>query len=257
MTEQPTIDVKRLIQARLISDGLWLQEATSTNTLLRDECPFPTEPGLYLLGTDRQTAGRGRSDKSWSTTGGALTFSLLLKGRVAPPLIALRTGLAVCNAVDEWLSETTKPPATQIKWPNDIILGERKLAGILIEAIPTLGTIIGVGINVNNQAAEADPSIRSTMTSLRDRIGHAVAIADVLESFLKHLHTQLAAASDQIIDDIRNRNWLQGRTVRIIDGPDSAVRAIGQVRDIQQDGALVLETNGSLTIVHSGSVIID
>lgn len=246
------INVQSLIHAGLVDDARWFDEIESTNTCLLEQSPFARAEGLYLVGAERQTAGRGRSTKRWQTGDGALTFSLQLRAARQPSLIAFRTALAVSEAVRPCVQDTVA-----IKWPNDVMCSERKLAGILIEARPDVGTVIGVGINVNNRVATADPELRSSMTSLADRAGNDVSRQAVLSEFVVAFRRWLASPSDEVIEAVRGCNWLQGRVVSIVDGLDDAVRARGQVVDVHQDGSLVLQTGESLTMIHSGSVRVE
>ena len=165
-----------------------LHETASTNTvaldLLRDASPaaplkqpaLPTHPALpALVYAERQVAGRGRGGNQWQSSRGSLTFTLLEDfARVGLPLsqhpaASLITALAVADACESMLPCT----AVQVKWPNDVYVGERKLAGILIESAASQPNVhvIGIGINVNNAIDAADESVRQLAISMAGIVG--------------------------------------------------------------------------------------
>lgn len=249
MTTTPKIDVRPFIERDLVSDARWLREATSTNSILLAESPFSDTDGTYLLGADTQTAGRGRNANRWQTTNGALTFSLLLKRDSVPTLLAFRAALAVCEAADP-----TLPQQAQIKWPNDVLVNGCKLAGILIEQQPNVGVVIGVGINVNNRAGESDATLRQQMTSLTDHSAKSVSRSAVLTSFLERWQAWDAADDGSILEAIAERDALRGREVSIVDGVSNQERQRGLAAGLAVDGGLVIDCDGAMTTIHSGSV---
>ena len=157
-----------------------------------------------LIAADRQTAGRGRGTNRWWTGPGSLAFSLLMRNvgwdqRVqasagppasvsgAPALASLAAGLAVVDAIAPLV------PGHQfgIHWPNDVMLDGRKLAGILIEALPQGRQVIGIGINTNNSAADAPAEVRSRVATLRDATGRTHDSAELLIFILNRLRERL------------------------------------------------------------------
>jgi BirA family biotin operon repressor/biotin-[acetyl-CoA-carboxylase] ligase len=128
--------------------------AGSTNALVAERARAGGPEGLVIL-AEHQTAGRGRLDRSWETPArSALTFSVLLRPTVPAawwPWLPLLTGHAVCTAL-----RTAGFDAT-VKWPNDVLLGERKVAGILVERVETPSgpaAVVGIGLNVGMTADE-------------------------------------------------------------------------------------------------------
>lgn len=111
------------------------------------------EPAGYVLIAEQQDAGRGRLDRAWESPARAgLLMSMLLRPTVPPaslPLIPLLAGLAVAEAV----RAVAEVPAT-LKWPNDVLVGDRKLAGLLVERTGSGGVVVGLGLNVSTRAAE-------------------------------------------------------------------------------------------------------
>lgn len=164
-----------------------LPSAPSTNALLAQRAREGAPGGLVLV-TEHQTGGRGRLDRTWQTpAGSALTFSVLLRPQVPPgrwPWLPLLTGLAVRGGLADC------GVAAGLKWPNDVLVGGRKIAGILAERVESdhgPAAILGMGINVEMSAEELPVP---TATSLRvegndtDREELLVAIVDRLNDLL-------------------------------------------------------------------------
>ena len=142
-----------------------------------------------LVVADRQTAGRGRATNRWWTGPGALAFSLLVDGRTVgarcgrSPLVALAAAMAVVDAVAPLLPGQS----LGIHWPNDVFVGGRKLAGILIEVLPDRRHVIGIGLNTNNSLADAPAELQSTAATLRDLGRTTYDQTEILVQLLKHL----------------------------------------------------------------------
>lgn len=186
---------------------------------------------------DSQRAGRGRRGRPWRDEPGAsLLCSILIRPRLAParwPLLSLAAGVAVAQAL-----ERTAAVSTRLKWPNDVVLGQRKLAGILLESRPTTpGTVVvGVGINVGQRQFPAE--IAATATSVRLVTGRSVEREALLRSLLEELAMCRRRLEDDGFAPIREawmaRSATLGTLVRV-DG----VR--GRAVDLDADGALVID----------------
>lgn len=252
-------------------DGPWpfasrvvrLEEAASTNDLGKDLGPRTASDELPLvLVADRQTAGRGRGSNAWWSDGGSLTFSIVLEpGRhgIRPehePRMALAAGLAVAMVAEEMVAGL----GVGIRWPNDVEVGGRKLAGILVERVQgDLGPrmVVGIGLNVRTRFDLAPEDVRALGISLADlspEFGagdqRAVALARVLEQYEIQLG-RLAAEEDTFIDDLNARDQLAGTVVRIEQGE---ALLEGEGRGIARDGALLLEIEGEVRAIYGGRV---
>ena len=184
-----------MIASGVLADGRWLDATTSTNSvLLAEETPTP-----YLLGAERQTAGRGRPGKRWISGAGALTFSLAITG----PAHALSCGLAACEAIDELFATM---PRAMVKWPNDVWIDDRKVAGILIE---TRGprTVIGIGLNVINRPPGGATSLGEHAATPLDR-------STVLHVLVRHVLSTGRRWDAVIRTRLCARDALRGRPVR-------------------------------------------
>jgi BirA family biotin operon repressor/biotin-[acetyl-CoA-carboxylase] ligase len=237
-------DLRRIEGETFVERIEYLRETKSTNDLalerLRDgQC----HPPLLVL-ADQQTRGRGRGDNAWWSDAGALTFSLVidtsgmasLPGGVFP--ISLVAAVAVCRAIGKLFSGID----VRLKWPNDVLLGRRKVCGILTEvpARPADRMVIGVGINVNNSLADAPIDVQQRAASLSDVAGRQVDLTEVLINVLRQFD---ALVRDYRRGDLRAGQacapWcaLTGRRVSLKLG---SRRVAGVCRGIDDSGALII-----------------
>jgi BirA family transcriptional regulator, biotin operon repressor / biotin---[acetyl-CoA-carboxylase] ligase len=140
--------------------------------------------GLSIV-ADEQTAGRGRLQRAWSSPKGVgLYFSILLRPRIATfhwPLITFMAALAVGDALNEAAGINT-----DIKWPNDLLSGERKICGILAEAIETpagRAVVLGIGINLTPQAFPEE--LKTVATSVWEATGRQPERETILAALLR------------------------------------------------------------------------
>lgn len=205
----------------------------------------------WLVVADEQTAGRGRRGHEWSSPPGAgLYFSVLLR----PPLRAHAESpsspaglitLAAGVAVGEGITAATGLPVS-LKWPNDVLVERRKLAGILAEAValgtPAQAVVLGIGINVHE--ASFPPAIADRATSLAGELGRPVDRGDVLAFVLTSLAAQYRALLEGRYDDVLNAwraraPWAIGHAVRW-DGPNGPMQ--GTTAGVDVSGALLVRT---------------
>ena len=204
---------------------------------------------------DEQTAGRGRLQRAWSSPRGAgLYFSILLRPTTRQnywPLITFMAALAVGDALREACGL-----GTDIKWPNDILSGERKICGILAEAIDTpagRAVILGIGINLTENAFP--PELANVATSVSEATGSAPEREQILAALLtalSHWYSLLDNPS-LIIDAWSNRSsYALGKLVQVSNGDDVWQ---GTTAGVEPDGALRLRTSsGDIKLVRAGDV---
>jgi BirA family transcriptional regulator, biotin operon repressor / biotin---[acetyl-CoA-carboxylase] ligase len=222
-------------------------ECESTQQLLFDR--IDELPDGAVATTDHQTAGRGRLGRAWDDVAGtSVLCSVLLRPppeRSAPEL-SLVAAAATAEAVE---AETGL--STQIKWPNDVMLNRRKVAGILAERRGE-AVVIGIGINVNQTREQLPTDTRTAAGSLRSLMGSEYETERVLASLLERLNVRYEAwrtgGLDAVFDEIGPRNFLFARTIRVGD-----VAGIGG--SIQRDGRLEIVTSqAGHVLVESGEV---
>jgi len=228
----------------------------STNTEVARLAGDGAEEGLAVV-ADEQTAGRGRLQRAWSSTKGAgLYFSILLQPALAPerwPLITFVAALATGDALLE-----ASAVQTDIKWPNDLLANERKIGGILAEAIETpngRAVVLGIGINLTNDAfpddlvnlatsvaneSERTPEREAILTSLLNALSRWYSLlheTDGPEKILAAWASRSSYATDKLVQVKNGAETLQGFT-----------------RGIENDGALRLETAQGIQLIRAGDV---
>ncbi len=223
-----------------------VDECESTQLLLG-----PDDPEGAIATTDHQSGGRGRLGRSWiEAPGTSVLVSVLLRPPpVLPaPQLALVGGLATALAAEEALEL-----AAQIKWPNDVMVNRRKVAGVLAEARDGV-VVLGIGVNVNQTREELPRDAAVPAASLRTVDGRVRDREELLASLLERLDGLYAAwregGLDAVYDDLGARDFLRGRRV-VVDGIG------GVARMITRDGRLEIETASGPVLVQSGEIVFE
>lgn len=212
------------------------ETAGSTNDELRTLASHGAPDGLVLLAL-RQTAGRGRRGAAWfSPAGESLAFSILIRPeepKALWPRLALATGLALAEAVESF------GPAAGIKWPNDVWIGRRKIAGILVEAGQDFA-IVGIGFNVGTTTFP--PEVAEIATSLHLETGAETPRPDALTAIIRRFsvrRNQIGADFGDLIHAVRQRCVLTGHRVSLFTscGPKEGI-----VEGIARGGELLVNT---------------
>jgi BirA family biotin operon repressor/biotin-[acetyl-CoA-carboxylase] ligase len=245
----------------------WFASLDSTNRYLADEAVAGAAPGLVAV-ADAQTAGRGRLGRTWiAPPGASLLTSALLDGSAPAEqrhLVVVAAALAAIDAVD-----TQCGFRPRLKWPNDLVVGDRKLAGLLAEAAGGSGAdrrrghaegrsrvdiVVGMGLNVDWDAFP--PELEATATAC-NREGRAAPREELLVAWLRGLDRRLQALADDGAVSLRSDNIAAsatlGRTVRVERASDTLVGAAIALTEL---GHLVVRTSdGSEHTVSAGDVI--
>jgi len=198
-------------------------------------------PHGTLVTADEQTAGRGRQGRQWvAPPGRALLMSVVLHVDERTPLVPLAAAVAMCHAF---------PEANGIKWPNDVWVDGRKVAGILIEGRPQDGwAVLGIGLNVATERDELPEELREAATSLRASGSSVRDPREALETLLPVLDAWLEAPADAILGEWRERDALRGRRISWAAGSGVAV-------GVDDDGSLLVETDDAgVQSLHAGEV---
>jgi BirA family biotin operon repressor/biotin-[acetyl-CoA-carboxylase] ligase len=250
------------------SHGMWLAldvvpSTGSTNADLLARAADPSSPEGQVLVAEEQTAGRGRLGRSWSSVPGAsLTFSVLLRPAAVPAArrgwLTLLAGVAVASAV-----RSVAGVNAMLKWPNDVLAGDRKLAGILAEQSPDgSAVVIGTGLNVAAAPGEIPVSATALAATSLGAEGAAVSREDLLLGILDQLeHWYAAFRADPdpersgLLDAYRALCETLGRTVRVELPAGGAVT--GVARDVDAEGRLLVAdaAGGQVTPVSAGDVV--
>jgi BirA family biotin operon repressor/biotin-[acetyl-CoA-carboxylase] ligase len=209
-------------------------------------------PGLVL--TARQLAGRGRGKNTWWSSGGVLTvtFALPIHERLAPQELPLIAGLAVRQAA----AELTGNDGILLKWPNDVLFEDRKLAGLLCERVSGVD-LLGIGLNVNVNPREAPKGLRREIASLSGIAGRRFDMTDVLLAIASHLRHNIRKRIElpfhTFVRDYARYDALAGRRVTIVPGSGEA-EISGICQGLDSAGCLLVRQRGKVQKIIAGMV---
>lgn len=236
----------------------FFESLPSTNSIAADLAAQGEGSGLIVV-ADNQTAGRGRLSRSWASPAGVnIYMSVILRPDMPPKdatILTLLAGVAAASALRERTGVDIR-----LKWPNDLLVGSKKLGGILTEmrAIPDRiqFAVIGIGINVNYPVASMPADIRTLATSLADEAGTPFSRSGVLSELIKSLDAWLTILSTQgkmpIITEWRRLSCTIGKTVSVQQGN---MTVSGVAEDVDDEGfLLVRQSDGTLCSVYAGDV---
>ncbi|MFZ5861625.1 MAG: biotin--[acetyl-CoA-carboxylase] ligase [Nitrospirota bacterium] len=252
------------IQRGLNDPAAWhlhvFDEVPSTNTLALDLAAQDAPEWTALL-ADSQTNGRGRAGREWRTPHGtALAISIIVRPRVAAdarPWVGLAAALATRDAI-----EHVTGMSGLVKWPNDVLISGRKVAGILLEtrhgavSDAASAVVIGIGVNVNNRAAAFPESFRDTATSLLDASGTVTDRQRLAAAILNEVH-QVSGELPHGIETLRAR-WRSASAtfgaMVAVSTPGGLVEGIDHGLDPQ--GRLIVRTRDGERAIHTGEVLL-
>jgi len=277
---QGTLDIaalERLLETRVIGCGdrlFYLPTVDSTNTLAMQLAQTRPDEGLVVL-TDSQKAGKGRQGHRWVDAPGCnVLSSIVLRPMFPPHLLVMVASLAVVRAIAQSCGVTAT-----IKWPNDVLIEERKVAGILIEtshdARGQMIAVIGIGINVNGHFEEVTPylaeqaSFVTHATTLETACGHPVGRELLIASMLRSLEEAYLSLQQEttgvlsttavqtlpsrlLWEKWRDRLATLGRIITVRQG-NSTISGVAE--DVNGNGELLLrDHSGELRCITWGSV---
>jgi BirA family biotin operon repressor/biotin-[acetyl-CoA-carboxylase] ligase len=216
---------------------LHLRSTTSTNDHAR-ALALAGAPHGTLVTAGIQTAGRGRLGRTWSAPAGS-SLLLSLVTRDFDALLPLRAGLAVADIAG---------PDARVKWPNDVWIEGRKVAGILVEARPAeRWAVLGIGVNVALDVIALPPELHASAGTLGRR---AADLEPTLAELLRALEGRLAEPVDAAVAALRARDALLEQPVRWADGEGTGAGIDGG------GGLRVRLADGSLTVLEAGEVLV-
>jgi BirA family biotin operon repressor/biotin-[acetyl-CoA-carboxylase] ligase len=256
-----TTSLQRLLTTQVFGRTMHiLPSTTSTNDIIKDLAQHGAPEGTVVV-AEYQTQGRGRHGRSFvSPAGVGIYLSLLVRPQAdihRLPQLTLAVAVATAEALAEYSALSVR-----LKWPNDVEISGKKVAGILCEAVlnplPSPLVIIGIGINVNTALEQFPPELHQQVTSLALAAGHTWARMPLLALLLAHLERLYGAFQQGDSTSVRQR-WLHygghmiGRQVRCVLEPSAGV---GTVLDLDEDGALLIQhADGTQRRLVAGEVL--
>lgn len=261
--DRPPLDPVALRHA-LVGPGTWWREvyvSTSTESTNTDlaELARADAPEGTLVTTDHQSAGRGRLNRGWqSPPGASIAVSFLVRPDPVPatrwPWLPLLTGLAVVEAVRQ-----TAEVDADLKWPNDVLVGDRKLAGILLERVETPtgpAAVVGVGLNVSLRNEDLPVSQATSLLLLgASTIDRSVLIRSYARTFEALYRAWAAAEGDPSVGvqaSYVRRCVTVGRAVRVSMPDGSAIE--GDAHAVDGAGRLVVDADDGRHSLSAGDI---
>lgn len=247
---------QQIEQDSFIKSAIVLPAVDSTNSFAKQLVRAGQIELPAVVVANRQSAGRGREDKSWWSGQGSLCMTLIDSGNwpVATVnrngLTALAAAIAACETVA--LISGLQPT---LKWPNDVMLDGKKLGGILIEilAIPQPATLVGIGLNTNCRMSAADANVQKIATSLIDVTARQIDQQSFLIALLARLDFWLhGQPAKGIIDTFKNySHFAPGQPICLETSRFGTIS--GKFEGIGRQGELVLSIDGKPFVVESGT----
>ena len=203
------------------------------------------EPHGTIVVAEEQTGGIGRHGHSWHSPGSGLYMSMILRPSVSPdalPILTMALGLAVQRAVNDLAGVSC-----DIRWPNDVMLNEKKLAGIMVQTAERGALIAGIGVNVNQ--AEFPENIRTIATSLRIETGHEHSKETLLDRIGGESLRYAAISKTEILRQFAEHStYVKGKAVEV----DGKIR--GVTAGLDENGFLLVATDTGIERIIAGGV---
>ena len=250
------LDLQRLLNETFIEDVAHFEMLPSTQDYARLAAADAAAKLPLLVVSETQSAGRGRGANHWWTGSGSLAFSLVLDPvqfglpAIGTPQCSLAVAVALIDAVGSMARETL----LGLHWPNDIFVGDRKLAGILVDVLAGGRHVIGVGVNSNNSSAAAPLELRERVATLRDLTGREHDHTELLIAILHELNESLLELSQK--PEALGRRFdelcLQHGQILTVRSGHEIIQ--GVCEGIAPDGALLLATAEGRQKCYSGTL---
>ena len=230
-----------------------LDRADSTNALVADRARAG-EPEWLVVVAEHQTAGRGRLDRTWETPDrAALTFSVLLRPHVPPerwPWLPLLTGYSVGSALRSAGADA------RLKWPNDVTVGDAKVAGILLERVETpdgAAAVLGIGVNVSTTRAELPVDTATSLTLLGVEADRTDLLGEILRVLAEQYDEWQASGGGSLAASYERVCTTIGREVSVELPSGDALT--GLATGVDDAGRLLVESDGETVGVGAGDVV--
>ncbi|MGH7865157.1 MAG: biotin--[acetyl-CoA-carboxylase] ligase [Candidatus Binataceae bacterium] len=239
----------------------YFEELSSTQEVARELAEQGAAHGTVVI-AEQQTGGRGRMGRAWHSPPGAGLYSTTI---LRPTLsiaqvarISIMAGVAAAEAL-----ETVAPGLVAVKWPNDVWLRGKKACGILAEAVTDragalTSVLLGIGINVNLAADEIPIELRDKATSVRAVLGRACDRVELAAALFSRLDSRYMEVGSGDFESIRAafaaRFALAGKRIAVV---DATARQSGVALGIDEDGALLLETERGVRRILAGDVTVE
>jgi BirA family biotin operon repressor/biotin-[acetyl-CoA-carboxylase] ligase len=251
-------NIKENLNTKYIGKNIYYyDEVKSTNNIAKFLGEEDEEEGTVII-ADKQTKARGRSGKPWKSPKGGSWLSILIRPNVPPThasLITLAAGVAVCKTLRRLGVKS------EIKWPNDILIGGKKVSGILTEAKATFNNldyvVVGIGIDTNLNIEDFPEELQKGVTSLKNEADREIQEAKLIDIFLEEFEEVYNLFKEEKYEKILNKWRLLSKTIGsevIIKQPLGKIIE-GYAIGINKEGSLIIEKNdGTLEKIFAGEL---
>ncbi|AFU58532.1 biotin-[acetyl-CoA-carboxylase] ligase [Candidatus Nitrososphaera gargensis Ga9.2] len=252
-------ELARVLRTSFIGKHVVYKETTdSTQNIAISLADRSDSHGTVVI-AEQQKSGRGRQKRKWLSPKGGIWLSVVLKPGIPTAKITLLpfvAALAVCDAI-----KNATGLDARLKWPNDVMISGKKVAGILLdisaEADQINYAVIGIGINANVDSAAISARLDGTkITSISDELGHSTSRLDLTRSLLENLEHYYLEMEQQgvgtILQKWKKRSDMLGRKVAVVQNNNKIIQ--GMATDINDDGSLLLKTDVGDVNVVSGDI---
>lgn len=220
----------------------------STNLYLKEN--YRKLDDFTVVQTDKQTNGKGRMQRKWLVDDSSLTFSILLKPHIldsSMPLISLVAGASVYLTIKQYTN-------CSIKWPNDIMINDKKVCGILVEAVSTStieAVIVGIGININQQVFSEEIQYKATsLQKETHKLFDKYKIMDEVLINFRNLYNDFKNNNYIFLSICQNNNYLKGKKAFYNN------REV-EILDINNQGNLLVKDNNEVKEVYYGEITLE
>lgn len=252
--------IKERLRTKFIGQEIHhFAKVTSTNDVTKELAAKGAKEGTVVI-SETQTLGRGRLGRDWASPEGGIWFSIILRPQVDPKDASKLTFVAAV-AVARILREMFNLEA-EIKWPNDVLIGGKKVCGILTETSTKEDVVdfvvVGVGINANVGLDSFPENLRNSITTLkkelREEIEREGFLCALLEALEQYYTVFMGRNFDLIFEEWRNLAGFLGHYVEVVSFDE---KTRGLAVDVDRDGALMIKLrDGTVKKVISGDVIV-
>ncbi len=237
-----TTDFCRKLNIDLVKNVFVFDELSSTNIKAKELARHGEQKGTIVI-SKVQTKGRGRFDRKWESPEGGLYFSIILRPQVEPDkttLLTLIAAISICEVINSLYDISST-----VKWPNDVRINGKKVAGILLESESNGNkldfVILGIGVNLNIHINQLSPELKSTSTSISHEfnrfVDHYAFLKHLLLTLDKYYAVFLNHDINSILSEWKKHSDTLDKNVRIVTSSDEIV---GKASDIDESGFLIV-----------------
>lgn len=250
-------EVRRGLKTKFVGREIsYYREVNSTQEIAKRLATKGSGEGTLVV-AETQTAGKGRRSRDWYSPEGGIYLSIILRPKVSPsrtPLMALLAGLAAAKTIRKLYKLKA-----ELKWPNDILVNDRKVGGVLIEIAAETDLInwlvVGIGLNANTKSVFLPRELRKTVVSLEEECGGKISRMELVRKLLEEVEQLYLIFKKQggapILEGWKSMTNTLGAKVRVTNGKVIE----GKAMDVDQDGALIIKiADGNVERVVAGDV---